>query len=76
MIQEKEIPLFPLNVTLFPHMTLPLHIFEQRYRTMMKDIMGGDKLFGVVLIQSGPEVGDPQSRIQLAQLLRWRLLRP
>ena len=38
-------------------MTLPLHIFEQRYRTMMKDIMGGDKLFGVVLIKSGPEVG-------------------
>ena len=57
MSQEKEIPLFPLNVTLFPDMTLPLHIFEQRYRTMMKDIMGGDKLFGVVLIKSGPEVG-------------------
>ena len=59
MIQEKEIPLFPLNVTLFPHMTLPLHIFEQRYRTMMKDIMDRDKLFGVVLIKSGPEVGGP-----------------
>ena len=57
MSQEKEIPLFPLNVTLFPHMTLPLHVFEQRYRTMMKDIMDGDKLFGVVLIKSGPEVG-------------------
>ena len=59
MSQEKEIPLFPLNVTLFPHMTLPLHIFEQRYRTMIKDIMDGDKLFGVVLIKSGPEVGGP-----------------
>ena len=59
MNQEKEIPLFPLNVTLFPHMTLPLHIFEQRYRTMMKDIMTGDRLFGVVLIKSGSEVGGP-----------------
>ena len=57
--KQKEIPLFLLNVTLFPGMTLPLHIFEQRYRTMMKDIMEGNKEFGVVLIKSGNEVGEP-----------------
>ena len=32
-----EVPLFPLNVVLFPGMALPLHIFEPRYRTMMVD---------------------------------------
>jgi Lon protease-like protein len=43
------IPLFPLSVVLLPAMPLPLHIFEERYKEMMADIMPGDGEFGVVL---------------------------
>ncbi len=48
-----EIPLFPLNVVLFPGMVLPLHIFEPRYRQMITDCFQEDKPFGVVLAQPG-----------------------
>jgi ATP-dependent Lon protease len=45
----KEIPLFPLpEVVLFPGCLLPLHIFEPRYRDMLKVVMNGDKMFGVL----------------------------
>lgn len=54
-----RLPLFPLNVVLFPGGYLPLHIFEERYRLMMRHCMDGDRRFGVVLISSGSEVGDP-----------------
>ncbi len=46
-----EIPLFPLNVVLFPGMVLPLHIFEPRYRQMISECSQEDKPFGVVLAQ-------------------------
>lgn len=54
-----ELPLFLLNTVLFPQMTLPLKVFEPRYRQMMDDCMAGDKTFGVLLIKSGKEVGEP-----------------
>ena len=46
-----ELPLFPLNVVLFPGMVLPLHIFEPRYRQMITECSQEDKPFGVVLAQ-------------------------
>jgi uncharacterized protein len=52
------LPLFPLGTVLFPGMVLPLHIFEQRYRTMIARRMNEDPMFGVVLTRSGREVGD------------------
>ena len=54
-----RLPLFPLNVVLFPGGYLPLHIFEERYRLMMRHCLDGDRRFGVVLISSGSEVGVP-----------------
>jgi ATP-dependent Lon protease len=45
----ERIPLFPLNVVLLPGMTLPLHIFEQRYKRMMKTVIDDEVPFGVVL---------------------------
>src|SRR5437016_576908 len=51
------IPLFPLNTVLFPGATLPLHIFEPRYRLMINECIERDEPFGVVLIRSGAEVG-------------------
>jgi len=42
------IPLFPLEVVLFPGMPLPLHIFEPRYKEMMGELLQNKQLFGVV----------------------------
>ena len=53
-----EIPLFPLNLVLFPHMPLPLHIFEERYKEMVNRCLTESSPFGVVLITEGAEVGD------------------
>jgi Lon protease-like protein len=44
-----ELPLFPLDVVLFPGMVLPLHVFEPRYRQMITECQAQDKPFGVVL---------------------------
>lgn len=54
-----ELPLFPLNVVLFPGMRMPLHIFEERYKAMIGDCVAREQPFGVVLIREGQEVGDP-----------------
>jgi Lon protease-like protein len=50
------IPLFPLpNVVLFPNVSLPLHIFEPRYRDMTRDALDGDRIIGMVLLRPGWE---------------------
>jgi Lon protease-like protein len=54
-----ELPLFPLNVVLFPGMRMPLHIFEERYKAMIGECVEREQPFGVVLIKEGKEVGDP-----------------
>lgn len=48
-----SLPLFPLNVVLFPGMMLPLHIFEDRYKSLIKDCLANGKPFGVVLAKNG-----------------------
>jgi Lon protease-like protein len=58
--RERELPLFPLEqVVLFPGMSLPLRIFEERYKVMIGACQVTDQLFGVTLIRSGREVGEP-----------------
>lgn len=50
--QTHVIPVFPLpNVVLFPKIHLPLHIFEPRYRQMVKDAMANNKLIGMALLR-------------------------
>jgi Lon protease-like protein len=50
------IPIFPLpNVVLFPNVFLPLHIFEPRYRAMVKDALDTDRIIGMVLLRPGFE---------------------
>ena len=57
---ERVLPLFPLEqVVLFPGMSLPLHIFEERYKVMIGACQVTDQLFGVLLIKTGSEVGAP-----------------
>lgn len=60
---ERQLPLFPLErVVLFPGMLLPLHVFEERYKMLVGTCQLTDKLFGVVLVARGREVGDPSPR--------------
>ena len=44
-----SLPLFPLNLVLLPYELLPLHIFEPRYKKMVKDHIEEDKPFGIIL---------------------------
>ena len=52
-----ELPLFPLNTVLCPGIALPLHVFEDRYRAMVRHCLESQSPFGVVLIRQGREVG-------------------
>lgn len=52
----ESLPLFPLpGVALFPDLPLPLHIFEPRYRAMLKDALAGSGFIGIVQIRPGQE---------------------
>lgn len=57
-----RLPLFPLHTVAFPHLPLPLHVFEERYRAMVRDVMADGSPYGgrfvVSMILEGPEVGD------------------
>jgi len=48
-MRPDRIPLFPLNVVLFPGEQLPLHIFEPRYRRMVRDCLDARSPFGMLL---------------------------
>ena len=56
-VQLEELPLFPLNTVLFPYAELRVHVFEERYRELMRHCLQNDIGFGVCLIRSGEEVG-------------------
>jgi Lon protease-like protein len=55
-----NLPVFPLGTVLFPGLVLPLHIFEERYRTMVRELVAspedGPHEFGVVTLRRGVEV--------------------
>jgi uncharacterized protein len=54
-----KLPLFPLGTVLFPGMLLPLHIFEDRYKELMRDLLDSPepRQFGVIAIKKGRETG-------------------
>ena len=57
-----SLPMFPLSSVLFPGMTVPLHVFEDRYRSLLHHLLRepdpAERLFGSVAIREGYEVGD------------------
>ena len=53
----ETIPLFPLNLVLFPGASLPLRIFEPRYTDLVSECLRNDTGFGVCFIKQGDEVG-------------------
>ncbi len=65
-----EIALFPLHVVLFPHMPLELHVFEPRYRSMLRDCEDNGSSFGVIAIRRGSEVGGPADPHRVGTLAR------
>ncbi|HXC84754.1 MAG TPA: LON peptidase substrate-binding domain-containing protein [Trebonia sp.] len=56
---SETLPMFPLTTVLFPGMRLPLHIFEQRYRQLVRDLLDQTepRRFGVIAIRKGRETG-------------------
>ena len=61
MTATARLPLFPLGTVLFPGVLLPLHVFEERYRRLVRDLLDATedaREFGVVAIREGREVGD------------------
>ena len=56
---SQVLPLFPLGAVLYPGMLLPLHIFEDRYRQLVRDLLDGPepRRFGVIAIRKGRETG-------------------
>ncbi len=55
----ETLPLFPLGTVLYPGLLLPLHIFEPRYRQLVRDLLDGPgpRRFGVIAIRKGRETG-------------------
>lgn len=67
---DKRVPLFPLGSVLFPGLVLPLHIFEERYRQLVRDLLDRpeeERQFGVVAITQSHEV-DPQAVKETAEI--------
>jgi Lon protease-like protein len=60
--------MFPLGSVLLPSMVLPLHIFEDRYRAMVRDCLSGEREFGVTLIERGSEVGGGDIRAMVGTM--------
>lgn len=60
--------MFPLGSVLLPGVVLPLHVFEPRYRALVRDCLAGDRSFGVVLIERGSEVGGGDVRTDVGTL--------
>lgn len=63
------LPLFPLGAVLFPGLVMPLHVFEERYRSLVRHLMnlpdGSRREFGVVAIRRGWEVGSGSTTVAL-----------
>ncbi|CAM3712649.1 LON peptidase substrate-binding domain-containing protein [Nocardioides zeicaulis] len=56
------LPMFPLGTVVFPGMSVPLHVFEDRYRMLVRHLLAvedpAQRVFGTVAIREGYEVGD------------------
>ena len=62
--------MLPLGTVLLPSAVMPLHLFEDRYRRMIVDVLATDREFGVVLIRRGSEVGGGDQRCDVATRAR------
>ncbi|MFN8589119.1 MAG: LON peptidase substrate-binding domain-containing protein [Candidatus Eisenbacteria bacterium] len=63
-LPKRPVPVFPLpGVVMFPHAAMPLHIFELRYRTMVRDALSGERAIALATLKPGWEAdyhGSPE----------------
>ena len=64
-----ELPLFPLDLVLLPYESLPLHIFEPRYKKMVKNAIEQDTPFGIILTP-GVEVFRKGGQVEFQKYLK------
>ncbi|MGD9075946.1 MAG: LON peptidase substrate-binding domain-containing protein [Desulfobacteraceae bacterium] len=69
MYLETVLPLFPLNLVLMPDMPLPLHIFEERYKKMIRECLDQNREFGIVYI-SGDEIMQVGCTAKIVKVLK------
>jgi Lon protease-like protein len=62
--------MFPLGMVLVPSLSLPLHVFEPRYRALVRDCLAGGGELGIVLIERGSEVGGDDVRTDVGTVAR------
>jgi ATP-dependent Lon protease len=69
-----EVPVMTLpNIAFFPQALLPLHIFEPRYRQMLRDVLATDRLFAVAGLDQQPDdpsIFEPAHRIASVGIIR------
>ena len=65
----KTIPLFPLNLVVFPHSRYPLHIFEERYKRMINKCLETENGFGIIA-PMGKELAKIGSYVTISQVLK------
>lgn len=66
----EELPLFPIETVLFPYAPMQIHVFEPRYREMMRTCIEHDRPFGIVLLRSGNVVGGPAEPYMVGTAVR------
>lgn len=77
---RQPVPVFPLpDVVLFPHARVPLHVFEPRYRALVRDALAGERLLAMALLKPGWERdyhGSPEFHplacLARVENVRWR----
>lgn len=70
MSQKRTIPVFPLDLVLFPRQELPLRIFEPRYKQLVDDCMVNDGQFGVCLIDKSSSVSGWNAPMQVGTVAK------
>lgn len=64
------LPLFPLELVLFPGAPLPLHIFEDRYKEMIGECLEQKRAFGVVRAMSGQAVAEVGCTAEIVEVVK------
>ena len=75
-MKGEPLAMFPLAAVVFPFTELPLHVFEHRYQLLTRDVLLGDKEFGICLISRGCEVGGGDERVSIGTKVRIELAAP
>ena len=70
MSNTKIIPIFPLDLVLFPNQDLPLRIFEPRYKQMIDDCMVGEKEFGICLGHESATISNWQAPYDIGTIAK------